>query len=247
MTYASLAPQSNPRGQERLEALLEIVCQVIWINAIGFDTLMHAWTAFPEVGSRYSWEQYKELLTNEEVSFADESSDLYKPRTQNQIAEYVRTLEFDKAEAFVKDNRPSEFYSDILRTRIIKYNATSRLLKAIDGNLEVQIPRWYSHCPTTHDYVAELTVEDEENRHRLRALLKILEILQHSIQRAVNLNCLKSESELLKALKIKMDAFESSYMDARNLIYRDSEVHQHLINTKSERWWLVFRNYLRND
>jgi hypothetical protein len=98
--------------------------------------------------------------------------------------EYVRTLTLDDTMAFIKDHRPSQFYSEILRIRVIKYGASMRAITAADKNPDMEIPKWYSWCESKHEYLGQLSVDLEENRHQLIVLLKLLRALLESIQRA---------------------------------------------------------------
>jgi len=64
-------------------------------------------------------------------------------------------------------------------------------------------------------------------------------VLLKSIQQGTKLSHLTSEH--LKALKVKIKAFESYYSIAYSEVYKGLAFKQYLVNPKSKRWWLVFQ------
>jgi hypothetical protein len=231
----SPAIEEQPQDKERLESIQEIVCHIIWINAIGLQTLEHGWTRSTQVIGGYVSEEYKQLLNKEEVSFGGYGPDLYKPRMKSEIVEYVSSLTLDEIVAFIKHLRPSQFYGEILRVQVIQFDISTRAITAADKNPDLEIPEWYNFCKTKIEYLGQLSVDFEDDRHKLIVLLNTLQMLVKSIQRATKSSHLTSEH--LKALKVQMEAFESYYPIAYSRVYGSALFEQHLITPKAERWW----------
>jgi hypothetical protein len=112
----ALLAQGEMKNERRLESIREIVCWTIWINIIGLATLEEGYPGFPQM-SRESDDQYTELLTDEELSFAKDVNRLYEPHMGNSLMEHVRVLTLVEASAFVTDCRSIQYFSKIYRIR----------------------------------------------------------------------------------------------------------------------------------
>jgi hypothetical protein len=103
-------------------------------------------------------DQYENSLTEREVHFANTTKELYELRMKTQIMEYVMDLTVGDAEAFINDHRPSQFYGEILRIRLIRYSASRRAMSAAEQNPNMEIPEGYGWCHTSQEYLGQLSV-----------------------------------------------------------------------------------------
>lgn len=216
--------------------IIDIVCQVIWINAISLNTLQNGWCGFPQVVSRL-YEYYQELLTEKEIEFSDWVENLYEPRMRSEIMDYVMALTFEKTITFINDYRPSQYYSEVLRVLTTRYQASARAVAAAERNPEGEIPKHYEWCETKHDFLGQLSVDLQERRHQLAVFLNIIKALLELIRQGAEISSLNDA--YLKCLKIKIEALEVGYATAFSVLYNGLEPEQKLINKASGKWWLV--------
>ncbi|EHK22177.1 uncharacterized protein TRIVIDRAFT_221460 [Trichoderma virens Gv29-8] len=231
-----LVPETPPVDHVYPNIIIDIACQVIWINTISLNTLREGFFGFPQIISRLD-DQYRKLLTEEEINFSDWLEGLYEPRMRSEIMNYVMTLTLEKTMMFINDHRPSQFYGDVLRILITRYQALLRAVAAADKNPDAEIPKHYDWCETKQEYLSQLSVDLQVCRHQLVVFLKIIEALLELIRRGAETSCLTNEH--LKSLRIKMEALEIGYPTAFSALYNGLEPKQNLINKASENWWEV--------
>ena len=222
------------QDQRCLEDILEIVVHIFWINAIVFSTLESGYHGFPQITSALH-EDFQKLITMQERDVADRIEDVYETRIKLSIMERVKYLTPDMRMAIIMDDRPSQFYREALRVKVIKCSTSRLALAEAERNPGQGPPKHYNWCDSRPAYIGQLGVEIEEHRYQLAVTLEVFSELLRSIQVAVRSACL-SDGEL-QALKLKFQAVNSYYAVAYSAAHGDSGPDQHLINMSSQKWW----------
>lgn len=123
------------------------------------------------------------------------------------IMDFVKTLTEEDTFAFINDDQPSQFYGELFRVLVIRYQAIIRTLSVAERHPDMDIPKDYEWCETPHAYLGQLSVDVQTCRHELGTTLSVVEDLLRFIKYGAESSCLTERH--LKHLKIKMEALQA--------------------------------------
>lgn len=155
---------------------------------------------------------------------------------KRRIMDHLKKLPEENTMAFISSHQLSEYYEEILRIHVTRFQASARVAIAAAKNPKMEKPPWYNHY-SQHEYLVQLSFDVEDRQDQLEALLKIIQTLSQSIQRTAR----HFTNDEKNSLKAKMEALDVGYLAASSALYPDSKLNKRrLLNAGSETWWLVF-------
>jgi hypothetical protein len=222
----------RPPDQNRIDNLRNIVAYISWINILTQDCLEDGECGSPRIHNLSSSDYFSKLLTEKERHLQGHRS-LYELIAKDLIIKDLKPLAEDEIIAFIMDDRPHQYYRQGLRVRVTRSAATRRTIQMAQRSSDVKVPEEYDECGSNLEYIAQLSVEEEEHRHKQVTFLKCFVELLQSIQIAARAGYLSKEQ--LQALELKLRAVNDHFPDACPPGFQP----RRLIDPESKLWWLA--------
>lgn len=167
-----------------------------------------------------------DIADNFSTSSRDFSREI--PGARKDLAEYLVALSMDDAMAIILNDRPNDFYDELIILQCVEFTACNGTMIASQKG-----------GPYESEYLHRILFEHHDIVRRLWSTINTIIELRESMKKALNQHLLTDE--LLISLRNKFDCFAGCWSavcgticDEQGTPYKNS-----LVDPESEQWWSV--------